>query len=498
MLLTFLTENQAEIVTTLTARIRNLAPAYRAIPEQELSASVHKGMEAGLAILRTNDLHALDRFIATTVAARLPDNFPLSLLYAAFTAFGELLPSILHQCHGDNTARIAVDLQRLHMLKDTMLSRLVQHYEEQAQRLVRQQQEQLQAYSTQLEQQLVQVGDEFQTLQEFNESIIQSMTSGLMVADKETRRILKINKAMERQANIRADDVVGKTVDEVFDNLRGLPLQEFSDEVERHGTIARRTHRLYTDSGREFYRSITGQVFYNHKGEYKGVIVIADDISDTELLRDTFRRYLSPHVLEQVLAEEQRPSLQSVRRDVTVLFTDLRNFTSFAELYEPEEVVEVLNQYLDVMVGVLFEHEGTLDKFAGDGLLALFGTPLFQPDHHCRAVQAALDMQRAIAALNARRHAQGEPVLDVGIGINSGEAIVGNIGSEKRMEFTVIGDMVNIAHRLQARARGGDILIGDQTLAHVQHLVTVYETTEEPVKGRQRPVRAHSIGPRTA
>jgi len=362
--------------------------------------------------------------------------------------------------------------------------------------LVRRQQEQLRAYSQQLEAHLVQVGEEFQTLQDFNESILQSMSSGLLVADKDTHRILKVNHAMERLSGLPATAVVGKTVEEVFAGWSGLPLSEFAEEVERHGNITLRKHRLRTASGREHYRSIHGEVFYNQRGENRGVLVLVDDISETEILRDTFSRFLSQQVMEQILSDVDLRSLRSARRDVTVLFADIRDFTAFAEQHSPEQVVDVLNAYLDVMVQVLFEYQGTLDKFLGDGVLALFGTPLVQPDHPQRAVQVALDIQRAATNLNAQRQRRGQPTLHIGIGINSGEAIVGNIGSEKRMEYTVIGDMVNVAQRLQALARGGEILIGASTLPHVQPLVTVYDTVETQVKGRRQPVRAHYIGPR--
>ncbi len=147
------------------------------------------------------------------------------------------------------------------------------------------------------------------------------------------------------------------------------------------------------------------------------------------------------------------------------------------------------------MVESLFAYQGTLDKFLGDGLLAFFGAPLHQPDHARRAVQAALDIQNAVAELNKRRRQLGAITLDIGIGINSGEAIVGNIGSEKRMEYTVIGDMVNVAQRLQSCSQPGEVLISATTLPHIAPHVTVYNTVEEHVKGRRRPVLAHRIGP---
>jgi adenylate cyclase len=496
MLLNFLTENRLKIIPKLCQRIRQTTAAYEKIPVLELEENVTKGVDAFLMALQDNDLTPLDHLIAATVASRTLEEFPLAILHAGFTVFGELLLPLLSECYGSNTACLIAELQRLHLLKDAILRRLVEQYESQTQVVFRQQQERLQSYSRQLEAQLMRVGAEYQTLQDFNESVLQSMTSALLVADKETHRILKVNRAMERLGDFAAAEVIGRTVEEVFAGLQGLPIGEFAEEVERQGTITLRKHRLYRDDGREFYQFIKGQVFYNAQGENKGVIVIIDDISRTELLRETFSRYLSPHVLEQVLADKQRPALQSTCCELTVLFADLRNFTLFAEQHQPQEVVDILNQYLDLMVGILFQYQGTLDKFLGDGLLALFGTPLPQADHPCRAVQAALAIQQAIAAFNTGRCRRGAMTLDIGISLNSGEAIVGNIGSEKRMEYTVVGDMVNVAHRLQAWTRGGEILISDSTLQHVQDLVTVYDTVEEQVKGRQQPVRAHRIGPR--
>ncbi len=496
MVLSFLRQHQSRIVEELYQRIHMTHHADVSFSPEKLHENIMCGTEAFLEALDSNDLAAMDRFLADLIAPRTVEAFPLAVLHRTFTVFGEMLLPLLRECYGEETARILDELHRLHLLIATILHKLVEQYETRSKALVRRQAEQLHAYSQQLEAQLVQVGEEFQTLQEFNESILQSMTSGLLVADKDTHRILKINRAMERFSGLAGAAAVGKTVEEVFAGWDGLPLQAFAEEVERHGSITLRKHRLLTRSGREQYRSIHGQVFYNQRGADCGVLVLVDDISETEVLRETFSRFLSQQVMDHLLADVDLRSLRSARRHVTVLFADIRNFTAFAEQHTPEQVVEVLNEYLEVMVQVLFEYQGTLDKFLGDGLLALFGTPLPQPDHPQRAVQAALDIQRATAVLNTTRHQRGQPTLHLGIGINSGEAIVGNIGSEKRMEYTVIGDMVNVAQRLQAQAQGGEVWIGDDTFASVQSLVTLYETVDTPVKGRRQPVRAHRIGPR--
>jgi adenylate cyclase len=498
MVLTFLRTHQMRIVESLYQRICQTITADTAVDPVILHDCIVRGAGAFLETLESHDRTVIDRFLASLIDPRTVQAFPLAMLHHIFTVFDEMLIPLLRECYGSDTTQILDDLQRLHLLITTILQKLVEQYEMHSKALVHHQEEQLQAYSQQLETQLVQVGEDFQTLHDFNESILQSMTSGLLVADKETHQILKVNHAMERLSGLTASALVGQKVEDVFAAWRGLPLQELAEEVERHGSITLRKHRLLTARGGAHYRSIHGQVFYNQRGENRGVLVLVDDISETEILRETFSRFLSQQVMEQVLADTDLRSLRSARREVTVMFADIRNFTTFAERHTPEQVVEVLNEYFDVMVQVLFEYQGTLDKFLGDGLLALFGTPMVQSDHPQRAVQAALDIQRATAALNVTRHQRGKPILQLGIGINSGEAIVGNIGSEKRMEYTVIGDMVNVAQRLQAQTRGGEILIGANTFPHVQPFVTLHDTLETYVKGRRQPVRAHRIGPRQA
>lgn len=496
MFVTFLRRHQTRIVEALYQRIQHStqeAPPYAPLTLRE---QIAKGAAAFLDALQAQDLAPLDDFLAEMLAPRTVADIPLATLHRTFTVFDEMLVPLLRECYGDDLHRILDDVQRLHRLIDTILQKLVEHYETRSKTLVRQQQEQLAASSRRLEAQLVQVGEDFQTLQELNESILQSMTSGLLVADKRSHHILKVNQAMERISGRSVDDMVGKTVEEVFAGLHGLPpIEELATEVERQGGIALRKLRLVAADGTERYRAIHGQVFYDRHGQDAGVIVLVDDISEPEILRQIFSRYLSVQVMEEVLSSADLRSLRSTRREVTVLFADLRHFTTFAERHQPEQVVDILNEYFEVLVHIVFEYQGTLDKFLGDGLLALFGTPLAQPDHPQRAVQAALGMQRAVMQLNKERRQRRQPTLQLGIGMNTGAAIVGNIGSEERMEYTVIGDMVNVAQRLQTLANGGEILIGASMLPTVQPLVTVYDTVEILVKGRRQPVRAHRISP---
>ena len=495
MLIAYLHENKARIVDGLYRNILQTIGDDAAIDAQFLRGSVATTAEAFLTALEANDSKPLDDCLAQFLAGSTVADFPLTVLHRNFTVFAAMLLPLLRECYGDDTNSILDALHRMHLLIDATLNKLVGAYEKRARILVQEQQAQLEAHNRGLETQLIRVGEAYQTLQDFNENILQSMASGLLVADKNSHRILKVNQAMERLSRRSADDMVGRTVEDVFAGLQGLPIAAFADEVQRQGSITLRKHRLVDPEGRVGHGTIKGQVFYDSQGREQGVLVLVDDVSEREILRDTFSRYLSQPVMEQVLSDKASRSLRTSRREVSVLFADIRSFTTFAERRQPEEVVTALNQYFDRMVRVVFGHRGTLDKYLGDGLMALFGAPLEQPDHARHAVQAALEIQAAVADLNtARRHA-GLACLGIGIGINSGEAIVGNIGTEERMEYTVIGDMVNVAQRLQAEAAGGDIVISDNVLASIRGRFTVHQTLETRLKGRRQAVRAHRIGP---
>jgi adenylate cyclase len=212
-------------------------------------------------------------------------------------------------------------------------------------------------------------------------------------------------------------------------------------------------------------------------------------------VRRMFGRYVSNDVIETLSANPALAGLGGQRREMTVLFSDMRGFTAATEQGTPEGVVAQLNEYFTAMVDVLFRHRGTLDKFVGDMVMGLFGAPLDDPHHADHAVAAALDMLRALDTLNARWRAEGRPPVDIGIGINSGEMIAGNIGSAAIMSYTVIGDAVNLGARLESlnKEYGTRILISEETRARLTRPVTTRRVGEVTVKGRARPVEVHEV-----
>ena len=209
-------------------------------------------------------------------------------------------------------------------------------------------------------------------------------------------------------------------------------------------------------------------------------------------LRETFSRYVSPELCEEILKNPGLLALGGRRQPVTVLFADIRNFTSMSEAMAPEAVVEVLNTYFTEMVDLVFHYQGTLDKFVGDALMAVFGVPLPLPQAANRAVECALAMQRHLKEM---QRAGRTPIQGVRIGINTGEAIVGNIGSDKRMDFTVIGDVVNVAARLQELAKEleADTLISEATFRELEGQFQAKPEPSVVLRGRKEPTPIYRL-----
>jgi adenylate cyclase len=172
-------------------------------------------------------------------------------------------------------------------------------------------------------------------------------------------------------------------------------------------------------------------------------------LKERERLKLNFARYVSLHVMEEILSAEDVAKLEGERRKITVLFSDIRHFTNLSEELPPEQVVSLLNEYFGAMLDVIFEYNGTLDKFLGDGIMVEFGAPLDDPDQEKHAVLAAIAMQKELKKLNTKWKSENKPTIEMGIGIHTGLAIVGNIGSERRLDYTAVGDTVNVASRLE-------------------------------------------------
>jgi adenylate cyclase len=219
----------------------------------------------------------------------------------------------------------------------------------------------------------------------------------------------------------------------------------------------------------------------------------AEQIRREALVRSNFERYFAPNVAADIAQRGEAIRQGGERRPTTVLFSDIRGFTAIAEAMGPDAIARFLSEYFSEMVEVIFEHGGTLDKFIGDAVMALWGAPIAHVDDPDRAVRAAIGMQRAIGRLNERWVAQGRPEIGVGIGINHGEVFAGNIGSHRRLEYTVIGDAVNVAARLCAEAGPGEILVSEELLRVVRDQLSCDYLPEMALKGKAHTVQVYRV-----
>jgi adenylate cyclase len=188
---------------------------------------------------------------------------------------------------------------------------------------------------------------------------------------------------------------------------------------------------------------------------------LSDQLAREAVVLSNFQRYFAPNLVEQISSEEGMIQLGGAKRPVVVFFSDIRGFTPMSEKMNPDEIASLLTEYFTEMVGIVFEHGGTLDKFMGDAVMALWGAPVSAEGDADRAMRAAIDMMSVLVELNEKWGAEGKPHVEIGIGINFGEVFAGNIGAEQRMEYTVIGDAVNVASRLCSKASGGQVIISE-------------------------------------
>jgi len=212
--------------------------------------------------------------------------------------------------------------------------------------------------------------------------------------------------------------------------------------------------------------------------------LLVDQMKKEEAIRANLARYLSPQVVEQIIKKNMEVNLGGDRKVVTVLFSDIRNFTQITETYRPDQLVQILNEYFTEMAKIIFENQGSLDKYIGDAIVAVFGSLIALENSSRNAVQTAIQMMKYMPKLNEKWGKQYGFEMNIGIGINTGEVFLGNVGSPERMEFTVLGDNVNIASRFSGIAREGQILITKEVLAHLGSDIKYGELPLTEVRGK--------------
>jgi adenylate cyclase len=214
---------------------------------------------------------------------------------------------------------------------------------------------------------------------------------------------------------------------------------------------------------------------------------------EKKAIKGTFQKYVSSKVVDVLLDHPEQIKLGGERKRLSVFFSDIRGFTSMSEQLEPEEVVHILNEYLTEMIDIIFKYNGTLDKFIGDAVMAIWGAPTEQENHAELAVRAAWEMREKVEELREKWESEGEKTIGVGMGVNTGDVVVGNMGSDQFSDYTVIGDNVNLAARLEENAKAGELIITETTYEEVKNFIEAERLEPLKVKGKERPVQVYKV-----
>ena len=334
--------------------------------------------------------------------------------------------------------------------------------------------------------------DDIQNMKNYNESILESMSNGVITAN-EDEKIVTCNAAGLRILKIQLQDVLGKPLKGFFTDKNSW-LYEKIDQVSQSGKSDVMMDADLECQGESRSVNITILPLINVQQKKIGTMIMLEDISKEKRMKSTMSRYMDADLAEKLMkgGEEILGGTGSV---ATVLFSDIRSFTTLTEELGPQGTVSLLNEYFTIMVDCIQKEGGMLDKFIGDAIMAVFGTPFPHEDDVDRSVRAAVAMMQDLNRFNAVRQEQGKKPINIGIGLNTDMIVSGNIGSPRRMDYTVIGDGVNLASRLESACKqyGARILISEFTFKALKATYRTREVDKVIVKGKTKPVGIYEV-----
>ena len=321
----------------------------------------------------------------------------------------------------------------------------------------------------------------------YSESILKSLSNGVVTLDAE-QHLITVNAAAQKILRSSAEDIVGKSAFEMFHHENSWISDSIAKVIESGETDITMDNDM-TVGDQVVSVNLTTVPLIDTNDQPIGFMLVFEDITSEKRVKGTMARYMSKDVLDQVL-ENGESILGGRAQEVSILFSDIRSFTSISERIGARETVSMLNDYFSEMVDIIFSRRGILDKYIGDAIMAVFGTPFISPEDTDNALTVANEMIRTLRRFNEERATLGRDLVQIGIGVNTGEVVAGNIGSPKRMDYTVIGDGVNLAARLEAATKyyRAPILMSEFTKARIKSPSKSRELDLIRVKGKAQPV----------
>lgn len=330
------------------------------------------------------------------------------------------------------------------------------------------------------------------SIKNYNENILESMSNGVITFDSQ-KKMIKCNSASLRLLNVEAGELVCPVMGCFSD--KDSWLMECINKVLETGQLDTIPDKKLQVTGEtSIFANITISPLRDTKKELIGAMVIFEDITMEKRVKGTLTKFMTKEVADKLL-EGGENLLGGQLQEAAVLFSDIRNFTTIAESLSPKDTVEFLNEYFDIMVELVFNNGGVLDKFIGDSLLAVYGVPFKGPKDSENSVRTAIEMVQALKRLNHFRMTNNKAPFNIGIGINTSEVLAGNIGSMKRMDYTIIGDGVNLASRLEGANKyfGTNILISHNTFLVIKNIFPCREIDLIKLKGKDNSVSVYEV-----
>jgi adenylate cyclase len=326
----------------------------------------------------------------------------------------------------------------------------------------------------------------------FNDNVMQSIVTGVFTTNL-MGEINHINRAAIAIINLDKENVLGNHYEYVFESNEYIT--QLITKCELESVTISESQILLECNGKSTTVNISVSPLMNDANEPIGSVVAMEDLSNLDKLKSTFKKYVSKQIVDQLLENDEMLNLGGQEQEATILFSDIRGFTSMSETMAPNEVVETLNDYFNLMIEIIFKYNGTLDKIIGDALMVIYGAPNSTEQDTENAVLTAIEMQEKLIQFNQDRIINLKQPIKIGIGINRGKVISGNIGSKQQMNFTVIGDSVNLASRLCSVAAADEIIVSDTVWKNVKHLKSFKSKKLTPVKvkGKVKPIEIREI-----
>jgi adenylate cyclase len=336
--------------------------------------------------------------------------------------------------------------------------------------------------------------DDVQRIKNYNESMLQSMSNGVLTMDP-SGEVVTCNTAALKIWEAEENDFVGKKIQDLIED-EGKWILEQIEKVKTENTPQLISDTMFTLSGTNKTVNLTFMPLVAAEEDKElGSMMMFEDISSEKRMKSTMSRYMDPVIAAQMMEGDGQEFLGGVSAEATVMFTDVRGFTTITEEYGAQGTVSFLNEYFSLMVDCISKEGGMLDKFIGDAIMACFGLPMPHDDDPDRAMRASIAMIQTLWAWNQTRLTKGLKTVDMGIGLNTDIVVSGNIGSPKRMDYTLIGDGVNLAARLESACKSyaARILVSDATVQQLKGTYRMRAVDLVVVKGKTQPVKIHEV-----